>query len=207
MALLREVNASLRSDEARHFAIMGLEHPISEALERNRLRRRYGVEPVFYDNSDKTHNGLIEVLAFLEQHVSASVPVTAQPKVSRRAAGEVERTVEAAVESYPDDPQKGKWGGRSEVNGRKVSADVREIEPGWFEAAITVRSTDSGRPLIGEVVFHLHPTIIPSIRRATVNEGVASINVESYGAYTVGVEADGGKTHLEPISRNLKVHR
>jgi hypothetical protein len=38
---------------------------------------------------------------------------------------------------------------------------------------------------------------MPSTRPATAHEGVASISVESYGAYTVGVEADSGQTHLE----------
>jgi len=87
------------------------------------------------------------------------------------------------------------WGGASKANGREVTATVRELEPDWFETTIVVKST--GRPLHGEVTFYLHPTIVPPVRMATAHNGVAAITVESYGAYTVGVEADEGNTRLE----------
>jgi hypothetical protein len=193
MALLREVNATMRSDEARHFAVMGLENPISEVLERNRLRKRYGVEPIFYDNADGSHRGLGEVLAFLHQQASLATPAAppVAPPPRRRGAPP------AAGEADPEDPEKGKWGGMPEANGRKLQAEVREIEPDWFEVTLTVESTDPERPLTGTVVFHLHPSLYPQVRRVRAKENAAILAFESYGAFTVGVEADGGKTRLE----------
>lgn len=193
MALLREVNATMRSDEARHFAIMGLEQPVSEVFERNRLRKRYGVEPVFYDNSDRTHQGLLDILKFLQQQSGPPQADKAAPprRQARSAAPSGPHVID------PEDPQKGMWGGLAKANGRAVTAKVSEIEPDWFETTITVRSTDSRRPLSGEVIFHLHPTIIPSVQSARAKAGSATLKVESYGAYTVGVEADKGKTRLE----------
>lgn len=193
MTLLREVNATLQSKEPRHFAIMGLDHPVSEPLERNRLRNRYGVEPVFYDNRERNHEGLLEVLTYLAQYGAG--PATPIEAVAPQR--EPLPVSEPASEFDPDDPQKGKWGGRAKANGREVTATVRELEPGWFEATIKVRSTQTRRPLTGDVMFFLHPTLIPPVRSATASRGVATIKVESYGAYTLGVEAEGGKTRLE----------
>jgi len=191
MALLREVNAVLRSNEPRHFAIMGLEHRISEAVERSRLRKRYGVEPVFYNNPDSKHRGLNEVLSYLSESI-ANVQTETDSVLKAQQRAETF----TATEFDPEDPQKGKWG-KSIANGREVRATVRELEPGWFESTIAVHSTRSHKPLKGEVFFHLHPTIIPPIRSAKAVRGTAKVKVESYGAYTVGVEADDGKTRLE----------
>ena len=193
MALLRDVNATLQSKEPRHFAIMGLDRPISESLERNRLRNRYGVQPVFYDNSSGNHEGLMDVLNNLT-HSCSERPSSAEPVIARPERG---RTAEPEGAFDPEDPEKGRWGGMSMDNGREVTATVRELEPGWFEATIEVRSTDDQRPLTGQVNFFLHPTLIPSVRSATASGGVATLKVESYGAYTVGVDADNGQTQLE----------
>jgi hypothetical protein len=191
MALMREVNAIMRPEEARHFAIMSLERPITEMFERNRLRKRYGVEPVFYDNRDGTHAGLAEVLARI---TPIAKPVLASPDAKKSSKVTPTRPL---PEFDPEDPQKGLWGGRSVVNGRELTAVVREIESDWFEAKIIVRSTNPRKPLTGTVIFHLHPTLPGSTRTVRVRNGQASVRVESYGAYTVGAELDGGKTLLE----------
>jgi len=188
MALLREVNATMRSEDARHFAIVGLDRPASEILERNRLRKRYGVEPVFYDNTDRSHRGLLEVLRFLGERAAANPDAPA-------LAAAVPQNIQVLERFNPDDPQKGLWGGVSKANGREVTATVRELEPDWFEATIVVKGQT---PLLeGDVAFYLPWTIVPPVRYATAHNGVAAITVESYGAYTVGVEADGGNTQLE----------
>ena len=195
MALLRDVNATVQSKDPRHFAIMGLESPIRESVERNRLRTRYGVQPVFYDNREKDHRGLIDILDNLTKGCSESSKP--REEISRPE-------MEPAKEFYPDDPEKGKWGGLAEANHRKVSAAVRELDPGWFEATITVSSTNPDYPLEGTVKFFLHPTLIPPARKVEAVNGEAILRVESYGAYTVGIAADGGQTKLELDLSTLK---
>ncbi|HJW94771.1 MAG TPA: SIR2 family protein [Thermoanaerobaculia bacterium] len=187
MALLREVNATLRSDQARHFAIMGLEKPISEVFERGRLLKRYGVDPVFYDNQDQKHTGLLEVL----HQIGGAVPASAPVKISAR-----KKEPEPALFD-PDDPQKGQWGGVASANGRKISAAVEEIESGWYKSTILVESTSKQKPLKGTVTFHVHPTFNPSVRPVVVRNGKAKLVLESYGSYTVGALADNGATRLE----------
>lgn len=97
----------------------------------------------------------------------------------------------------PEDPEKGQWGGSPKRNGRQLTAKVKQLEADWFAVTIEVKSTNHRRPLEGDVIFHLHPTLIPKVRAVPAKNGVAKLRVESYGAYTVGVEADDGETKLE----------
>ena len=118
-------------------------------------------------------------------------------------------TVEPRLPVEIDDPQKGQWGGKSERDGRRVSATVTEgttnrkglpstveIFSGWFNVELLVEST-AGRSLEGEVEFHLHPSFTPAVVRVPVIEGRAVFEHRAWGAYTVGVSADDGRTQLE----------
>lgn len=96
----------------------------------------------------------------------------------------------------PDDPQKGKWGGKSTVDGRTLSAEVRAITDDWFGVTLTVSGTGD-RPLDGSVDFHLHPTFSSPDRRVDVTGGCAKLALGAWGAFTVGAVADGGLTRLE----------
>jgi len=61
-----------------------------------------------------------------------------------------------AVINYPGDPQKGKWGMKSEVNGRKVTAEVSKRFLGkLYEVVITISSTDDSKPLKEPIRLHL----------------------------------------------------
>jgi hypothetical protein len=99
----------------------------------------------------------------------------------------------------PDDPQKGHWGGRAEVNGRRVSATVRAttLDIDLFNVIIEVISTDPLNPLNGEVIMHLHPSFPRNIITVPVQDGMAKLELVAYGAFTVGLECDAGQTLLE----------
>jgi hypothetical protein len=95
-----------------------------------------------------------------------------------------------------DDPQKGQWGGASEAGGRQLTAAITDQDNGWFLVDLTVAHID-GPPLTGEVEFHLHPSFHPAIIRAPVHNGHATLKFPAWGAFTVGVSADDGRTRLE----------
>jgi hypothetical protein len=98
----------------------------------------------------------------------------------------------------PEDPQRGQWGGRAERNNRRLSAAITALDDGWFNVHIEVRSTDPARyPLKGLVRFHLHDTFRKPEVDVMPNKGVAVHEVNAFGPFTVGAEADGGKTQLE----------
>ena len=105
----------------------------------------------------------------------------------------------------PDDPWEGVFGGRAEVGTRKLSAKVTGSE-GWYKVELRVESTDSGRdPLRDKVQYFLHDTFANDRPLVSVNqEGVAPLTLYAYGAFTVGVLADQGKTRLELNLATLK---
>ena len=100
------------------------------------------------------------------------------------------------------DPWKGQFGKRNETNHRKLSATIYPI-PGteFCTIYLKVDSTDPIRyPLKGLVRFFLHPTVKPKhiIDVAVEPNGVAELTLHPiWGAFTVGVNVDNGKTQLE----------
>jgi hypothetical protein len=98
----------------------------------------------------------------------------------------------------PEDPQKGRWGGRPERSHRHLSARVAALDDGWFLVQLQVASTDPAKhPLSGKVRFHLHDTFPQPTLELPVAKGVATLELRVYGAFTVGAEADEEATRLE----------
>jgi len=115
------------------------------------------------------------------------------------------RSIEPSVPVEIDDPQKGQWGGQSEREGRRLSAHVTEGSAGredWFNVVLTVEGID-GRPLEGEVEYHLHPSFHPAIVSVPVQDGRAILEHRAWGAFTLGARTDGGRTRLELDLANL----
>jgi len=124
--------------------------------------------------------------------------VPADPSDIRATARAVRRAFSIAKASSLDDPQKGRFGGTAEANGRKLGANVKASsdDPDWFDIDVWVEST-GGTPLTGEVVFHLHDSFIPAVLSVAAKDNVAQESLGAYGAFTIGAEADGGATRLE----------
>lgn len=100
---------------------------------------------------------------------------------------------------WQTDPHKGFADGRSQAAGRRLAARLAPI--GGSDACrvhFELSATHAARPLRGAAVFHLHPTFAqPDVTVMPDADGVARLNVVAVGAFTVGVEADGGSTKLE----------
>jgi hypothetical protein len=106
-----------------------------------------------------------------------------------------------ATRARADDPQFGLWGGQASRNGRVLTARVRpmegDLDADWFRIDLAVHAARGRQPLRGPVRFHLDPSIKRPVREVTAEGGVARVSVLAYGAFTVGVEADGSRTVLE----------
>jgi hypothetical protein len=110
----------------------------------------------------------------------------------------LEKITAAVQTENEDDPQKGKWSGSAENNGRVLSASIKRITGSdWADIVLKVESTDKTKPLTGVVYFHLHPTFSNPNPVIIVLEGKAELRFKAWGAFTVGAECDNKATKLE----------
>jgi hypothetical protein len=100
-----------------------------------------------------------------------------------------------------NDPWKGPFGGKEIANHRRLEAQVSRIAGAsdLFSIRLCVSSTHPTLdPLRGVVQFFLHPTFKNDRPIVTVNSnGIAELKLTAWGAFTVGVLADEGRTKLE----------
>jgi hypothetical protein len=101
--------------------------------------------------------------------------------------------------SIDDDPWKGQFGGAATQNGRKLSATVVPApgDPDFFLVSLRVESMDTARTLKDSVCFFLHDSFPQYKVLKRVMDGAATLELKSWGAFTVGVLADEGATELE----------
>ena len=108
---------------------------------------------------------------------------------------------------FEHDPQKGRWGGRAERDGRRLS---------WRRGAMTdqeicfdlVVEAIDGAPLQGPVVFHLHDTFPKPtiwIRRIRDGREARLEEVSAYGAFTVGAQVQDGRGQWLSLELDLSV--
>jgi hypothetical protein len=118
-------------------------------------------------------------------------------KIPRSGSPNLEVASSSAID--PEDIQKGRWGGKSENNNRRLFAKVVETnDPEWFKATISVEGTDANNPISGKVNFYLHDTFDPSEVTVIAKDNLAEIkDLDCYEAFTVGASCDNNTTHLE----------
>ena len=105
-------------------------------------------------------------------------------------------TARSSSRSASEDPNRGKFGGLSERDGYVLTAKVSTLGDDWFEVRLQV-AAKNGKSALDDVEFHLHPTFEPSVRRVTAEKGVATLQVEAWGAFTVGAVVLKTFTQLE----------
>jgi hypothetical protein len=104
-------------------------------------------------------------------------------------------------DGWNTDPNKGQFGGAPEANSRVLEATITPAagpSSAGCSVLIRVRSTDTAKPLTGDVTFYLHPTFGKWARYTVpVKGGKAEDTITSWGSFTVGAVADNGDTRLE----------
>ena len=185
-------------------------------LIQNRFEGKYGIQSVFYhikreSDGRENHGDLLDLLAKLYADVYASQgtepELPAEPVKGGEEAiiGAVEEaaavSTPAMVSQRPFDPldqQKGRWGGQSETRYRRLKAEDIKTYQSFCSFTLIVEPTGEAVPPVeGEVIFHLRQTFHPSTRIVRAEGGRARLDIRAYGAFTVGVETDGGSTWLE----------
>ncbi|KAA9325010.1 pYEATS domain-containing protein [Adhaeribacter soli] len=97
------------------------------------------------------------------------------------------------------DPNKGRFDGRSETKDRKLTAQVTHSPTleNLFNVHLKLESINENNPLSGVAKFYLHDSFREPVYPANVIDGKAALDLTTFGAFTVGVIADGGETKLE----------
>lgn len=153
--------------------------------------------PAFVESFKLGKDSLEVKLREVEKKADAAIDASLRGAVKNPAAATTNRKELKIINNA--DPQKRSWGGSPSSNGRLLSARIEKI-PGedYFRRVILrVEFIDPSKPLSGKATFHLHPTFNqPDFEVAAAN-GAAETSLISYGAFTVGAEADGGATRLE----------
>lgn len=118
----------------------------------------------------------------------------------------IDKLLEDRKSTVPDDPQKGRWGGSSSLNQRKIEASVVE-NPAYndiYDVNLIVKSTDpKGKPLDKTVVLLLHDSFGNEVLYLKPANNEAKITLLAYEAFTVGAICDDGDTILELDLNNL----
>ncbi|MER8802310.1 SIR2 family protein [Mesorhizobium sp. M0998] len=195
--LMREVTARLRTRSPCHYALMGYGSEPEREVYRDRMRGKFGVEPVFYSlakTGQDRYANLLQLLRALAPQTNAArnlaeaIGIGGQESFSRR------------LERDPNDPEKGQWGGLAQASGRRLKV-VRQrggSRNQFLVFKLVVESLPGSAPLEGDVIFHLHPTFAVPVRVVSATNGTAVLDeCRAYGAFTVGVAADDQRTQLE----------
>ena len=131
-----------------------------------------------------------------EEELHLTAPVRFMKLTEKQAITDLPAIGPATNEN---DRQKGRFGGKSENNGRRISATVNKRRVGiYYPFILTVESTNPlNNPLVGEVIFFLHQSFTPSVIKVIAENGKAVFSDSAYGAFTVGAVSDDGNTLLE----------
>jgi len=100
-----------------------------------------------------------------------------------------------------DDSQKGRWGGQPVADGYSLDAafSKKSEDDNIYTISLTVTATNpTVKPLIEPVYFFLHESFGNSmVSKVEPVNGAATLEINSYEAFTVGVVCDNGAVKLE----------
>jgi hypothetical protein len=193
LSIFRQVMAA--NARAQHFAVLP-DEGTDRSHQRLRLINKFGIHPVFYRPGDRVHSNFASLIAELAG-VKPTRAVPARPvKPGTWAARPEFRKDRGRVD--PSDPQKGRFGGSSTSNGRRLRARVSPERGagGWYDLKLEVSSI-SAKPLRGKVDLWVHDSFPREHYYTFARRGVAKFSFSVYGAFTVGATCDRGMTPLE----------
>jgi len=193
------------SSTCTHFILSPEPAAENDRAEASWLRGKYGVQPVYYKRGDNhadltlTLNqiatviersrdgydqlGQVERRQVIQQQLDRAVSSSTREEVVRLPAAALTRKL--LRKARMDDPNKWQFGSESSRDGYKLSAQVHEIERGWFGISLRVKADRANR--LERAKFFLHPSFAKQHRMKSAIEGAITLQLEAYGAFTVGV--------------------
>lgn len=135
----------------------------------------------------------------LDQKVNAALNAAAA-ETKRRQQARTAVSMEIDDDAWNSDPHAGFAEGKSEANGRKLTAEITPVHGAGAVNRVHLRvsTTEPKRPITSNVIFYLHPSFEPTrVEVAPDSDGVARLDILAAGVFTVGAETDNGATKLE----------
>ncbi len=99
--------------------------------------------------------------------------------------------------THPDDPQKGRFGGKPSAGGFRVGATFEPGGEGWLYIHLRVQASAAEKVRSGPVEFCLHDSFRPNQIVEDMKDGVAVLTVAAWGGFTVGVWLAEPEVELE----------
>ena len=113
----------------------------------------------------------------------------------------IDENVNRVIGTAPfNDIQKNQWGGKQRSNDREITATVKKLRKFWYKINITVKSTNTERPLESPVLLYVHDTFQYRNNRIILDvedNNIAREELRAVGSFTVGAVCDNGDTILE----------
>jgi hypothetical protein len=195
-AILRSVNATTGHEEPRHYAIMSIDPAREDRhVYRRRFLQKFGVLPVFFEKTpDAGYEGLATIVR--ELAIAVDAMRSEQGVMTKPLTVEAPTDDDAPIERGPvdhEDPHKNQFGGRATRRGRQVLAQVETLKQQWYGVRLEVCALPGHDriPSGAKVRFYLHDSFATPVRTRTVGEsGTAVLEIECYGAFTVGVRIE-----------------
>lgn len=169
-----------------------------EKTKNNKLEAEKNVLEVKVENTVK-----------LEEKRKKNLEISEQNKVEKLNVGVLEMMAENQVKyenlpelppiKFADDPQKGRFKGKSKSNDRTLSVSYQPyFLSGYLKLTIKVSADKQNDPLKGNVYLFLHDSFVDSMVVCPA-DGKPEVTHEviSYGAFTIGAVTDEGETMLE----------
>lgn len=144
-----------------------------------------GIEIEFLDSVNDKFNSLDARVSKLELLTKEGGPSPAT-----RTARLAERKPPPALKlksEYRDDPHKGRFGGKAEAGGYRVSASFRNSTQSFSEVVLRVEGHSEMVKDVECVEFYLHDTFQPDVVPAVFHDHVAELSLLAHGGFTVGV--------------------
>ncbi|WP_108260205.1 pYEATS domain-containing protein [Mangrovicoccus ximenensis] len=153
-----------------------------------------GLEVEFGDAVSGKLNKLEARLARLEAARAAEVPVLAEAAGS----GAMHAPALDLPVQYPQDPQKGRFGGAAKVAGYRLSAGFHLVSERICDILLRVDAPAGMATPPGAVAeFHLHQTFDPQVVPVLFRDGTAEMKLMAWGGFTVGVWIPDAGVELE----------
>lgn len=221
--ILRDVQATLNTDESSHFIILPLKKSdVTPEVIRRHMCEVYGVEPVFFPAEGEIHHGLTLFLTALSnaapdvtfdapplEKISAPLPLTVDFVTGKSTpAATPGLRPSSRFTGQKLDPSAG-WAHEKKPLGRVIYVRVKPVGGGYYWVDVRLVPTDARHKIRGSVKFILHESFADEReqKRKPRKDGSFHLEFYSYGAFVLQARFEEGTHGGKPTTLRFNLAR